>query len=229
MGLAYSASSVIFRGALRLFGDWKVEGREHVPLNGPLLVVANHQSNMDPPLLAVSILRRVNFLAKRGLFSNPLASRFMKSYGAFPLNRSGNDLAAIQWSLKLLSRGGALAIFPEGTRSPGAMRKAIPGVAMIALRSGAPILPVGITGTESIGPAWQIAIPRGKFRVRIGQPFSIPPMEGKADREQMEAITTMIMERVAALLPVSYRGVYALKVDGAVSEVAGGERGNGRT
>lgn len=229
MGLAYSTSDVLFRGLLRLFGDWKVEGREHVPTTGPLLVVSNHLSNMDPPLLAASIPRRVNFLAKRNLFSNPVASRFLKAYGAFPLNRSGNDLAAIQWSLKLLSRGAALGIFPEGTRSPGAMHKAIPGIAMIALRSGATILPVGITGTQSVGPLWQILIPRGKFRVRIGQPFSVPPIEGKAGRAQLEAITTMIMERVAVLLPESYRGMYALEENEAFSEVAGGERGSGST
>ena len=90
------------------------------------------------------------------------------------------------------------------------MRQAIPGIALIALRSGAPILPVGMTGTERTGPPWQVAIPTGEFRVKIGQPFSIPPIEGKVSREQLEAITTMIMERVAALLPESYRGVYAV-------------------
>ena len=226
MGLVYSTSMFLMRGALRLFGDWKVEGREYVPPKGPLLIVSNHQSNIDPPILSASIPRPINFMAKRGLFHNPVASHFLKAYGAFPLNQNGGDLAAIQWSLKMLSRDAALGIFPEGTRSPEAMRKAIPGIAMIVLRSGAPILPVGITGTESIGPPWQVAIPRGEFRVRIGQPFSIPPMEGKVTRGQLEAITTMIMERVAALLPESYRGVYALKEKEPFLEVASGERGN---
>ncbi|MFH1560196.1 MAG: lysophospholipid acyltransferase family protein [Chloroflexota bacterium] len=229
MGVVYGTSNVLLKGALHIFGDWKVEGREYVPPKGPLIIVSNHQSNMDPPILAVSIPRRINFMAKRGLFHNPVASLFLKAYGAFPLNQSGNDLAAIQRSLKMLSRGAALVIFPEGTRSPGAIRKAIPGIAMIALRSGAPILPVGITGTESIGPPWQIAIPRGEFKVRIGQPFSVPPMEGKVIRGQLEVITTMIMERVAALLPESYRGVYALKENGAFSEVGSGENGKGST
>jgi 1-acyl-sn-glycerol-3-phosphate acyltransferase len=229
MGLVYSTGTVLVQGALRLFGDWKVEGRECVPPKGPLLVVSNHQSNMDPPILAASISRRINFMAKRGLFHNPVASYLLKAYGAFPLNRDGGDLAAIQWSLKLLSRDAALAIFPEGTRSPGAMRKAIPGIALVALRSGAPILPVGITGTERIGPLWQVAIPRGEFRVKIGQPFSVPSIEGKVGREQLEAITTMIMERVAALLPESYRGVYALNKKRAFSEVGGGDSVKGST
>ena len=229
MGIIYSTSNILLKGALGIFGDWKVEGRECVLPKGPLIIVSNHQSNLDPPILAVSIPRRINFMAKRGLFHNPVASHFLKAYGAFPLNQSGNDLAAIQRSIRILSRDGALVIFPEGTRSPGAMRKAIPGIAVIALRSGAPILPVGITGTEVIGPPWQIAIPKGKFRIRIGQPFSVPPMEGAVVRGQLEAITTMIMERVAALLPENYRGVYDLGQNRAVSETAIGDSGNGGT
>ena len=229
MGLVYGTATFLLRGALRLFGDWQVEGRECVPPKGPLLVVSNHQSNMDPPILSASIPRRITFMAKRGLFHNPVASYFLKAYGAFPLNQNGGDLAAIQRSIQLLSRDAAMVIFPEGTRSPRAMRKAIPGIALVALRSGAPILPVGITGTERIGPPWQVAIPTGEFRVKIGQPFSIPPMEGRVGREQLEAITTMIMERVADLLPECYRGVYAHDKKSPSQEMASEERGNGST
>ena len=211
MGVIYETSNVLFKGAMRIFGDLKVEGRECVPPNGPLIIVSNHQSNIDPPLLAASIPRHITFMAKRGLFHNPIASRFLEAYGAFPINQNSHDLTAIQQSLAILSKDGALGIFPEGTRSPGAMRKGLPGIALIALRSEAPILPVGITGTEVIGPPWQIAIPRGRFMVKIGQPFSLPSIDGKVGREQLEALTTMIMERVASLVVRSYRGVYDTK------------------
>lgn len=224
MGVVYGLSNTLMRGALRIFGDWKVEGLENVPPMGPLIVVSNHQSNMDPPILAASIPRKITFMAKRGLFRNPVASHFFKAYGAFPLNESGNDLGAIQRSVRLLDKDAALGIFPEGTRSPGAMRRAIPGIALIALRSRAPILPVGIVGTEVIGPPWQVAMPKGAFTIRIGQPFTIPHMEGKIVRGQLEAVTTMIMERVAALLPESYRGAYSLANSGVSSPAPGGGR-----
>ena len=209
MGLVYSGANAFMKGALHLFSDRQIEGIERVPLTGPLLVVANHQSNIDPPLLATSLPRRAYFMAKRGLFHDPVLAFLMKSYGLFPLNRDGGDLAAIRWALGMLRQNAALALFPEGTRSPGAMRKAIPGVSMIALRSGAPILPVGITGSEHVGPIWRMLVPTGKLVVNIGQPFSLPPAEGKVGREQLESATTTIMEHVAALLPESYRGVYA--------------------
>ena len=209
MTMLYGVCNTLMRGSLRIFGDWKVEGLENVPPMGPLIIVSNHQSNMDPPILAASIPRHITFMAKRGLFRNPIASRFFTTYGAFPLNESGKDLAAIRRGVKVLEQDGALGIFPEGTRSPGAMRKAIPGIALIALRSRAPILPVGIVGTEVIGPPWQVAVPRGRFTIRIGQPFTPPHVEGPIAREQLESITTIIMERVAALLPESYRGEYA--------------------
>ena len=224
MGVVYGLSNTLMRGALRIFGDWKVEGLENVPPMGPLIVVSNHQSNMDPPILAASIPRKITFMAKRGLFRNPVASHFFKAYGAFPLNESGNDLGAIQRSVRLLDKDAALGIFPEGTRSPGAMRRAIPGIALIALRSRAPILPVGIVGTEVIGPPWQVAMPKGAFTIKIGQPFTIPHMEGKIVRGQLDAVTTMIMERVAALLPESYRGAYSLANSGVSSPAPGGGR-----
>ena len=211
MGAVFSTSNVLMKLALRFWGDWQVEGRENVPQDGPLIVVSNHLSNLDPPMLAASIPRRLYFMAKRGIFHDPLVSAFLKSWGAFPLNRDGADISAIRWSLQTLERGGGLAIFPEGTRSPKGIKNPIPGVALIARKSGAPILPVGITGTESVGAPWQIAFPRGKFKVNIGSPFTVGKDSGsKPSRDDLEATTNDIMERVASLLPKNYRGIYPL-------------------
>ena len=81
MPLIYNVSNFMMRGALRLFGDWKVEGKEYVPPMGPLIVVSNHLSNLDPPMLASSMPRRVHFMAKAGLFRNPIAAAFFRTLG----------------------------------------------------------------------------------------------------------------------------------------------------
>lgn len=210
LDLTYRICNFAQRTTLRLFADWQTQGRENVPPQGPLIVVSNHISNLDPQLLASSIPRRLRFVAKRGLFK-PVASFFFRAYGAYPMNRDGNDLAAALWLRKVLAGDGAVVLFPETTRSgtPG-MRRGVPGVALMALRTQAPILPVGIVGSECVGPPWQTLFPHGTIRVNIGQPFTLPAIEGKVGRPQLEALTTMIMERVAAQLPEQYRGVYQI-------------------
>ena len=209
MDALYHFCNILQRATLRLFADCSVDGADHVPPIGPLIVVANHQSNMDPPLLAASLPRRTMFLAKDTLFTNPVSRRFLKAYGAFPLNRGAGDLRAFRWALGQLERGQMVAVFPEGTRSPGAMRKAQSGVAQLALKSGAPLLPVGITGTERMGHWLRVVNPTGRLRVRIGTAFTLPPIDGRPSKEVLESMADMVMRRVADLLPEGYRGVYS--------------------
>ena len=207
----YPLSTFVQRIALRLFADWGVTGKEHVPPSGPLIVVANHQSNVDPPLLTSSIPLRLRFLAKRNVFRGRFATWFLRSYGAFPLNRDGADIQAYRWTIDQLDKGETVVIFPEGTRSKGAMRKAKSGVARLALRSQTPLLPVGITGTETLESWTRVFNPTGILRVNIGTVFSLPPIEGKPTPEVLDSITDMIMYRIAALLPENYRGVYRIE------------------
>lgn len=196
------------KGTLRLFADWKVSGRENVPPMGPLIIVANHQSNFDPSLLACSVPRTIRFLAKENIFGNPIARWFLYNYGAFPVDREGMDVAAYRWARERLSHDQALVLFPEGTRNRGSMGPAKSGVTRLALQTQAPILPVGITGTEHIGGLLRHFNPTGKLRVNIGTPFSLPVIEGKPDKAVVESLTQMVMERIAALLPEEYRGEY---------------------
>lgn len=204
----YPVCNLVQRITLRLFADWEVAGREHVPPMGPLIVVANHQSNLDPPLLGASFPRRLWYLAKDNMFRGPIGTWFFRSYGAFPLNRSGADIAAYRWALRQLDRGQAVVIFPEGTRSPGSLGKAQTGVVRLALKSGAPLLPVGITGTERLGGYMRVLNPTGRIRVNIGTAFSMPSIEGRLNPEALESLTDTIMWRLAALLPESYQGAY---------------------
>jgi 1-acyl-sn-glycerol-3-phosphate acyltransferase len=192
------------------FGRYEVVGREHVPLDGPLIVMSNHLNNADPPLLGAAIPRRIRFMAKQELFETKAGS-FYRWFGAFPVRRFEADLAALRQAQSILKEGGVLGMFPEGHRSHGeGMGPPYPGTALIALRSGAPLLPVGITGTERIRtPAVLFQNPR--IRVVIGEPFVLPA-GGRITADRVAAGTEEIMQRIAALLPARYRGIYA---DGA--------------
>lgn len=204
----YRVCRVMMRGVLRAFSTWRVEGLENVPPSGPLIVVANHLSNVDPPLLASSIPRRVRFLAKAGAFK-PGVSAFLRAYGAHPLERDGQDVQAFMWARNVLGRGDTLAFFPEAHRNPGrGIQRPMPGIALLGARTQAPILPVAITGTERLGPLWRVAFPTGRITVRVGAPFVLPVPEGRQGREGWESLADEVMRRVAALLPPEYRGVY---------------------
>lgn len=192
---------------LRLFGVWDVRGLEHVPGTGPLIVVANHLNLADPPLLGASIPRRIRFMAKQELFAGRFGGTCIRLFGAFPVRRAEADLHALRTARRLLQQGEVVGMFPEGHRSGGAgLLPAHPGTALLALRSGAPVLPVGITGSERIR-SLHVLLERPAITVTIGEPLTLAAA-GRLNAENLEAATTRIMQAVAELLPASYRGVY---------------------
>ena len=198
-----------FKLSLKIWGDYKATGSENVPSTGPLMIIANHQSNMDPPVVARTISRRVLFPAKRELFDLKLAALFLYYWGSFPLARGRADSAAYRQILKILGEpNGVLTLFPEGTRTRGSMRKAQNGPATIAMRTGVTVLPIGITGTHSLGTVFRALSPSATIRVNIGKPFKVvnPDLDR---RGAIEGATEEVMGRIAELLPESYRGVYA--------------------
>ena len=203
----YYIARFIVRVSLLISTRWQVKGRENVPPEGPLLIVANHMNLADPPLLSVSINRKTIFMAKEELFRHKFFSYFIRGFGAFPVRRNQADREALRQSLKVLADGFALVIFPESTRSAdGQLQPAFAGSALIALRSGAPILPIGITGTEKIkGKTWLLRRPR--ITVNIGKPFHLPD-GNKATKQDLAESMDIIMARIAGLLPEQYRGHY---------------------
>lgn len=159
---------VTLRLFFRLFNSLKVKGQENIPVSGPLIVACNHLSNADPPALLASIalVRLPNIIAKKELFSKWPFGWFLRSWGAIPVDRAreGGDLGALRGCLGALKNGGCLVIFPEGTRAKGRKLAPKPGVALMAHKSGAPVLAARIFNSENFSKLGKITIKYGNLR-----------------------------------------------------------------
>ena len=209
-GVWYTMGRSLAFAMWSVFSRVEVVGREYVPPYGPLIIAANHQSYADPPLMMRSFRRPIWFMAKRSLFQIPLIGSLLRHFHAYPVGRDSRDTAAISWALTMLEADKAVLLFPEGTRSPGSLRKAADGLVYLALRSRAPIIPVAITGTEHISGILRVIFPFCRLTVTMGQSFTLPLIEGNLQRAQLDELSTMVMERIARLLPARYRGEYSL-------------------
>jgi 1-acyl-sn-glycerol-3-phosphate acyltransferase len=195
----------------------KLEGAiDEIPREGPVILAANHASNLDGVILGAWLIpklgRRIHWLGKKELFDWPIVGWAAANGGVHPVDRGAADVEAFRLAQRILDEGNILFVFPEGTRSPdGSLQEARDGLAALALRTGAPIVPIGIAGSHEVWPRGQkLPHPGGRVAVRVGRPFrpadEIPP--GTDRRAAKGLVTRMIMERIAALLPPSQRGVY---------------------
>lgn len=191
-----------------LVSRFEVEGAENIPEEGGGLLVLNHISRLDTPALLVASPRRIYPLVADKYQTFPLFNWLLKIAEAVWINRAEFDRQALLVSVDVLRRGDVLGIAPEGTRSPdGSLQKAKSGVAFLAARTGASILPVGITGTQSMMQSFS-KLRRMQIRLSFGELFRLPKY-GKLSADELTEATNMIMGRVAELLPPVYRGVYA--------------------
>jgi len=200
---------VVFRSLTRV----KVEGFDGLPKSGPLIVVANHLSNADPPIVGGWLLkglgRPVSFLAKSALFVGPVGD-LLRAHGMIMVRSGGSDIDAYRQARAVLDAGGVICIFPEGTRSrTGALIEAKQGVVVLAARSGAPVLPIGVSGTDRfLSPESRLPRVGARVTVRAGRPFQVD-LPRRATRDQIAAATDDLMGRIAALIEPRHRGRYA--------------------
>jgi 1-acyl-sn-glycerol-3-phosphate acyltransferase len=198
----------IVRLLFPLLARLRVEGVENIPTTGPVILTPNHLNLMDIPAMSVRVPRVVHHMAKDELFQVPLLGGIMRYFGAFPIRRGESDRDALRQAGAVLAAGQVLVVFPEGHRSDNhALGPGLPGVAMIALRAGAPIVPVAVWGTERI-------FKRGRFgpfapvvHVRYGEPFYLA-RDGASRHATLQTGIDTIMHRIAAMLPPEYRGLY---------------------
>jgi 1-acyl-sn-glycerol-3-phosphate acyltransferase len=204
----YWAANYLIRLAAWLVTRTKVSGREHIPSTGGFILVSNHLNNMDPFILSAAIRnrRRIRFMAKVELFQKGIWI-IANLWGAFPVRRGEADLGAMLTAERLLRKGVAIGMFPEGTRSRSqTLGQFHPGTALIGLRAGVPILPAAVTGTEAI---------KGFFfwlrRPKITVTFA-PIIETTAIKRPSEAdvsgLTNRILTEISSRLPASYRPAY---------------------
>lgn len=173
-----------------------IYGAEHVPQRGPLVVVSNHGSYFDPPLLSNCVRRPVAYMAKEELFQVPILNRLIRLYGAYPVKRGASDRRALEAALNALQEGWAVGVFLEGSRTPdGRITQPKLGAALIAAKANAPLLPVCLWGTEQIlaQSKWPKPVP---ITVRIGE--LVRPPEA-SDRSALNAVTQICCERINAL------------------------------
>jgi 1-acyl-sn-glycerol-3-phosphate acyltransferase len=213
-------TALVARIGARLFARVRVEGLEHIPRTGAVILAANHISNADPVVIGAWVTdalrrRRIHWLGKRELFDWPVLGLMAAHGGVHPVDRDGGDIEAFRLAAKILERGYVLLVFPEGTRSPtGTLQEAKDGVALLAIRTGAAIVPIGVSNSDAVwrkGKPLPLPFPRRTIQVRIGRPFTIADVvpAGTSRRAAKNIATTAIMGRIAELLDPRHRGVYA--------------------
>lgn len=206
------------RFALSAITRVSVEGSTtEVPREGPLIIVSNHASNLDAPVIGAWLIprlgRRIHWLGKKELFNWPIIGWVATQGGVHPVERGVADVEAFRLAQRILDEGQILFVFPEGTRSKdGALQRGHDGVAVLASRSGAPVLPLGIAGSDRVWPRGQrLPHPGGRVTVHVGSTFrpadELPPGTSRSAAKPL--VTDLIMRRIAALLPPRQQGIYA--------------------
>lgn len=194
-----------------VISDFRVIGREHFPKHGPLLVVANHFSFLDPVAVISVSPWSLEFVGGHHVPNAPqIVSWLRHLWGYYPVYRGTGSQIAFRAADSILGQRGVLGIFPEGSSAYAVLRPPRPGAAFMAVRSRATILPIGLDGLTEVFPSLRRGR-RARVTVRVGEPFGPfeAPGRGRGRRERLDAIGNEIMRRIAALLPAERHGHFS--------------------
>jgi 1-acyl-sn-glycerol-3-phosphate acyltransferase len=209
---------------MRLLFRLEAHGLEHVPMTGPMLLAANHVSVLDPPLVGGAAPRELHFMAKEELFRIPLFGRLITGLNSHPVKRDGSDGRALKTAIRLLAEGHAMLVFPEGTRGvEGRLGEGKAGVGMLAVMSGAPVVPVFVSGSGRAWPPGQAVPKPAKVRVTFGAALHFKG-KGEGDRKDRYREASAEIMRAIAQLRDAEGGVDGASTPGLTAESASGTR-----
>jgi 1-acyl-sn-glycerol-3-phosphate acyltransferase len=210
MTVAHTVVTASIKALLHILCRIDARQMERIPPEGPLILVANHISSLEVPIVYTHLQPRpATAFAKAETWDHPLLGPLARLWGAIPLHRGEADAEAFRMALQALAEGKILALAPEGTRSHhGKLQQGLAGVVLLAERSGAPLLPMAHYGHEPFRENLR-RLRRTDFHVVVGEPFIIDLNGQRAAKAVRQAAANEVMARIAALLPPDYRGIYA--------------------
>lgn len=214
--MLYWVIKIVVTPVLRVCCRIKVEGKEHLPRSGPVILASNHRSFLDSIFIPLLVSRRVTFVAKAEYFDDKRIAWFFRGVGQIPIRREGGSASerALESATEVLEAGGVFGIYPEGTRTrDGKLHRGHTGVARLALRTGAPIIPVGIIGSDEVQPI-DSKLPRlfKTVRIRFGEPIELGHYQGRHDdRLALRDVADEVMYEIQQLSGYEYVDTYATK------------------
>ena len=210
MNPVYWMGWLAFRTLYKFYFGWRVYNPERVPLEGPVILASNHASFLDPPLVGAGLKRGINYLARENLFRFPALGWVLHRWQAVPVDREGGGAKGLKAILDRLLAGGAIILFPEGTRTrDGRLQPARSGIGLTVIKSNAPVVPVRVFGTfEAFNRYMRVPRPGRKVIVKYGRPMVFEKLRAEARscskqrlKEIYQEVADQIMRAIATLEP----------------------------